>query len=1259
MVDPEGQACWIAVSGGGDSVSGEAVRDWIESNDWKLRVSTEDLVSAWNAADKTERGSLDSEEFSVFWRALDGAARRRLAARVGVTVLPAAPAYELDARWDGDAAATLLALLAASLRFDDAEDGAFNARFIQVCADCLGLGPTAPPAANGGPERSASSRNLKVDGAAAGAPALTWAAALARLHSTRLRAPRAAVRRDLAKILLARFGRRDGKDAEDPVAAAILASVLVLPVVRASGAYDARARRGVARACAALGYDATWLCAAERAVAAALISANKAAHAPAQGANFQRGNSAKGDNSYASYGLRIAKVGGVAVGAGAVIALTAGMAAPVIAGVLASSSIWGATLLITAATYTTVFAATFGVAGGGLAGYRMQRRVQGLTDFEFAGGPGAAECAVKGRAEEDHVASLTVLINVAGSMRDVYDYATAYGFPSPAEAPLDRRVAEMLIQRGETKRDAARHAKEVIDSANRDHKLAEDRTTSWKSIAAATDLVYSKPDAEDVVRKKLGLTAGAAIGAAEPPLAAIDDTLKRAAASALATAVAKKAAPKAAVPETADKAADKAAKAASGPAAYFASAKLFASTEKKPTEKKAAPAKGAAPPTLPTRPASSSYYASAFSREKKAAVAPPPPPPRAADSDAVCRMLCSALAAARAEDAAATLRPGDAVDAEDISTYDELIDQFSPSFFDETGGDDDDDAVRDEVAAAEKRKAADEAALAEADAARAAGAAEADAARAAGGAEAARPADAVSAEDAAAAAAAYAAADEIEDESDTGSAESGLWWWNGAFGETTGDKYVLVWERDLLVDITGTMNDLAKSLATSGAREALMIGAAATTAAALLTALALPLALVDATKYIASTWTLAVERADAAGVALADALTARDAVGARPVTLVGYSLGARVVLKCLEELARRHGAALEEENRLCRLLDEQEAGAEEFDDLEPAAGDAAAASSTERVAGTLRVRVVDAVHWLGKPLKAPAVSVRVGCRGATDKSYAARLSKMALGSSGPDAAKPRVIGRRNKAMPPGVPVTWDANIYGATDIRVDCLARSATVDVALVDGSKPVAGARFTRWLRDAMLHEGEARTFVAAMKPRGRGRIDTAIASPPPDAYEVEFEISEAFSDAATSGGERDVAATVTFELVWTAGAAGDFAPVVAASRFAGIVEHAVLLGGPVRGTSSKKDRRRWQAASRMVAGRLVNAYSTNDLMLAVMFRSQSFAMHVGGLSPIKLPGYVEDLDVSHLVKNHGDYSLKIKELMQRVDLADADRDD
>jgi hypothetical protein len=60
------------------------------------------------------------------------------------------------------------------------------------------------------------------------------------------------------------------------------------------------------------------------------------------------------------------------------------------------------------------------------------------------------------------------------------------------------------------------------------------------------------------------------------------------------------------------------------------------------------------------------------------------------------------------------------------------------------------------------------------------------------------------------------------------------------------------------------------------------------------------------TSVIDNSWVLAVETADAAGIELAHALLNRSS-GMRPVTLVGFSFGARVIYSCLRELAVQTG----------------------------------------------------------------------------------------------------------------------------------------------------------------------------------------------------------------------------------------------------------------------------------------------------------------------------------------------------------------
>lgn len=61
--------------------------------------------------------------------------------------------------------------------------------------------------------------------------------------------------------------------------------------------------------------------------------------------------------------------------------------------------------------------------------------------------------------------------------------------------------------------------------------------------------------------------------------------------------------------------------------------------------------------------------------------------------------------------------------------------------------------------------------------------------------------------------------------------------------------------------------------------------------------------LVKLTDLIDGSWTIAIERSDEAGRELARSLLlSRD--GHRPVTLVGYSMGASAINSCLKELAK-------------------------------------------------------------------------------------------------------------------------------------------------------------------------------------------------------------------------------------------------------------------------------------------------------------------------------------------------------------------
>lgn len=123
-----------------------------------------------------------------------------------------------------------------------------------------------------------------------------------------------------------------------------------------------------------------------------------------------------------------------------------------------------------------------------------------------------------------------------------------------------------------------------------------------------------------------------------------------------------------------------------------------------------------------------------------------------------------------------------------------------------------------------------------------------------------------------------------------------VWDYQANYG---GELYTVRWESHLLTELCDSVTDLAFEVVTGGTAQILKHTALST----LLSAIAWPYALVNAANMIDETWTLAVERADEAGRELARSLLFSRA-GHRPVTLVGFSFGARTIYSCLKELAK-------------------------------------------------------------------------------------------------------------------------------------------------------------------------------------------------------------------------------------------------------------------------------------------------------------------------------------------------------------------
>ena len=115
-----------------------------------------------------------------------------------------------------------------------------------------------------------------------------------------------------------------------------------------------------------------------------------------------------------------------------------------------------------------------------------------------------------------------------------------------------------------------------------------------------------------------------------------------------------------------------------------------------------------------------------------------------------------------------------------------------------------------------------------------------------------------------------------------------------------GDMYSVLWEPEMLRSTGDTINILATEALTQSIQQIL----GSTILVALMASLQLPIVLTKLSYLIDNPWTVSCQRANSAGLILADSLIDRN-LGLRPITLVGFSLGARVIFFCLKELANR------------------------------------------------------------------------------------------------------------------------------------------------------------------------------------------------------------------------------------------------------------------------------------------------------------------------------------------------------------------
>ncbi|XP_015454441.1 transmembrane and coiled-coil domain-containing protein 4 isoform X3 [Pteropus alecto] len=113
------------------------------------------------------------------------------------------------------------------------------------------------------------------------------------------------------------------------------------------------------------------------------------------------------------------------------------------------------------------------------------------------------------------------------------------------------------------------------------------------------------------------------------------------------------------------------------------------------------------------------------------------------------------------------------------------------------------------------------------------------------------------------------------------------------------EQYCLAWEAKYLMELGNALETILSGLANMVAQEALKY----TVLSGIIAALTWPASLLSVANVIDNPWGVCLHRSAEVGKHLAHILLSRQQ-GRRPVTLIGFSLGARVIYFCLQEMAQ-------------------------------------------------------------------------------------------------------------------------------------------------------------------------------------------------------------------------------------------------------------------------------------------------------------------------------------------------------------------
>jgi len=137
------------------------------------------------------------------------------------------------------------------------------------------------------------------------------------------------------------------------------------------------------------------------------------------------------------------------------------------------------------------------------------------------------------------------------------------------------------------------------------------------------------------------------------------------------------------------------------------------------------------------------------------------------------------------------------------------------------------------------------------------------------------------------------------------------------------DNHVLQWQTNDLKVFGIAIENFVRDTLTQGAVSYGALEVMKTTVlATLIGALTIPAYILQGASMLDNPFSVIMNLSDQAGIALSEALI-QGVHGSRPITLIGYSTGARVIMVCLEELfdAAQKAETLAEKERICGMVE--------------------------------------------------------------------------------------------------------------------------------------------------------------------------------------------------------------------------------------------------------------------------------------------------------------------------------------------------